>query len=61
MYGVCVSVRLRMRAKACIEVLTSKRLPRIMEVVLELGNFLNEKTNRGNAWGYTLGSLLKVG
>lgn len=40
--------------------LTSKRLSKIFEVILEIGNFLNEGGNRGNAWGFTIGSLSKV-
>jgi hypothetical protein len=42
------------------EVLKSDSLAKVMELILELGNFLNAKTPRGDAFGFTLQSLLKV-
>lgn len=35
-------------------------MAKIFEVVLELGNFLNENTSRGGAFGFTLNSLNKI-
>jgi hypothetical protein len=42
------------------EVLASKRLQRAFEIVLELGNALNEGTSRGAASGFALSSLCKL-
>lgn len=46
--------------QGCKEVLECKRLPILLEVVLELGNFLNEGTPRGGVFGFKIGSLLKI-
>jgi hypothetical protein len=42
------------------EVLASKRLQRAFEIVLELGNLLNQGTMRGAASGFALSSLSKL-
>jgi diaphanous 1 len=42
------------------EVLQSKKLARILEVVLKLGNFLNGGTARGGIYGFKLDALLKL-
>eukprot|EP01117_Protostelium_nocturnum_P007060 TRINITY_DN2530_c0_g1_i3.p1 TRINITY_DN2530_c0_g1~~TRINITY_DN2530_c0_g1_i3.p1 ORF type:complete len:985 (-),score=407.30 TRINITY_DN2530_c0_g1_i3:132-3086(-) len=42
------------------DVVNSKNLPKILDMVLEIGNFLNASTPRGGAFGYSLGSLLKM-
>ena len=42
------------------EVVASKRLQRAFEIVLELGNALNEGTMRGAASGFALSSLSKL-
>ena len=44
----------------CEEILKSKDLSIVLELILELGNFLNAKTPRGEAFGFTVNSLLKV-
>lgn len=41
------------------EVMRSKRLTQILEVVLAFGNFLN-KGQRGNAYGFKVSSLNKI-
>jgi len=38
----------------------SKKLKRILEVILHLGNFLNAGTSRGKAWGFKLNTLSKL-
>jgi len=46
--------------KASKEVSSSTKLPQLLELVLELGNFINENTPRGNIFGFKLPSLLKM-
>lgn len=46
--------------QASREVLESKKLLQLLEVVLEVGNFLNENTPRGNVFGFKVSSLLKI-
>ena len=41
------------------EVVTSKKLRRMLEVVLAFGNYMN-KGNRGNAYGFKVSSLNKI-
>lgn len=41
------------------EVIRSKRLTQILEVVLAFGNFMN-KGQRGNAYGFKVSSLNKI-
>ncbi|CAM9697692.1 unnamed protein product [Chrysoparadoxa australica] len=43
------------------QILDSPKLHRMLEVVLAMGNFLNEGTPNGNATGIKLSSLLKLG
>ena len=45
---------------ACTQVMTSKRLQRIVEAALQLCNVLNENTKFGNADALSLASLLKL-
>ena len=45
---------------ACEEISHSESFSKVMELILELGNFLNAKTPRGDAFGFTLQSLLKI-
>ncbi|ETV94429.1 hypothetical protein, variant [Aphanomyces invadans] len=52
--------RLRILSVACHQILSSERLPRYFEVILALGNVLNEGTEQANASGVTLASLLKL-
>jgi len=42
------------------EVINSKKLTRILEVVLRLGNFLNGGSTRGGIYGFRLDALLKL-
>jgi len=51
---------LELMRTACTEVMKAKGLFKVMEIVLELGNFLNAKTPRGDAFGYSLNSLTKL-
>ncbi|XP_049319700.1 disheveled-associated activator of morphogenesis 1 isoform X1 [Astyanax mexicanus] len=44
---------------ACKEVLQSRNLRQLLEVVLALGNYMN-KGQRGNAYGYKVSSLNKI-
>jgi len=46
--------------QASKEVLESKKLPKILELILEIGNFLNDSTPRGGVFGFKIGSLLKM-
>ena len=43
------------------ETRTSKKLPRILELVLAVGNYLNGGTFRGGAYGFKLETLVKLG
>jgi len=45
--------------KASKEILRSKKLKKILEIVLALGNYMNKGT-RGNAYGFRLQSLNKI-
>jgi hypothetical protein len=42
------------------ELIQSESFSKVIELILELGNFLNAKTPRGDAFGFALQSLLKV-
>jgi len=42
------------------EVVESKMFVSLLEVVLEIGNFMNENTPRGNVFGFKINSLLKM-
>ena len=44
---------------ACDELSTSKKLKKVLEVVLAFGNVMNQG-NRGNAYGFRLTSLNRV-
>jgi len=46
--------------QACKEVLESKKLPKLLELVLELGNFINDGTPRGGVFGFKINSLTKM-
>jgi len=43
------------------EIRSSKLLPKMMELVLAIGNFLNGGTFRGGAYGFKLDTLVKMG
>lgn len=45
--------------KACKEVLQSRNLKQLLEVVLAFGNYMN-KGQRGNAYGFKVSSLNKI-
>eukprot|EP01133_Synstelium_polycarpum_P007796 gene7796-9145_t len=45
---------------ACDELLKSRRLLRILEIVLVLGNFINYGTNRGDQPGFKIDALIKL-
>eukprot|EP01119_Soliformovum_irregulare_P012880 TRINITY_DN336_c0_g1_i1.p1 TRINITY_DN336_c0_g1~~TRINITY_DN336_c0_g1_i1.p1 ORF type:complete len:1157 (-),score=445.88 TRINITY_DN336_c0_g1_i1:34-3504(-) len=46
--------------QASKELLESKKFVQLLEVVLELGNFLNDNTPRGGVFGFKLSSLPKL-
>jgi hypothetical protein len=46
--------------RASKEVRHSKKLHKLLEFVLALGNYMNGSTTRGEAWGFKLESLLKM-
>eukprot|EP01117_Protostelium_nocturnum_P015557 TRINITY_DN6052_c0_g1_i1.p1 TRINITY_DN6052_c0_g1~~TRINITY_DN6052_c0_g1_i1.p1 ORF type:complete len:1166 (-),score=432.81 TRINITY_DN6052_c0_g1_i1:21-3518(-) len=46
--------------QAAIEVLNSQKIPQLLEVILEVGNFLNEGTPRGNLQAFKLSSIGKM-
>lgn len=45
---------------ACVEILESKKLLNLFEILLAIGNYLNGGTFRGGAWGFKLDVLTKV-
>ena len=51
---------LRLLAKACDEVVESKKLAGILHRVLALGNFMNESAGKPKSAGITLDSLIKT-
>ncbi|KAF0697834.1 Aste57867_11504 [Aphanomyces stellatus] len=55
-----LTTRLRVLSVACHQILSSERLPRYFEIILALGNVLNEGTEHADATGVTLASLLKL-
>ena len=46
--------------KAVKELMESKRLKKLLAVILDVGNFLNNKTPQGNSYGYKVSALLKL-
>ncbi|CAB3402733.1 unnamed protein product [Caenorhabditis bovis] len=46
--------------KACQELLKSSSLPRILLVLVNMGNYLNSNNAQGNAFGFTLNSMWKL-
>ncbi|KAG5182104.1 hypothetical protein JKP88DRAFT_349014 [Tribonema minus] len=55
-----IEARVKMVHMAVMEALESKHLPKVLEIVLALGNFLNEGTSKGDAKGIKLASLLQL-
>lgn len=55
-----LSEKLKLVDTARIEVVDSPRLKRLIEVVLAMGNYLNEGTRQGEARAIKLASLLKL-
>lgn len=55
-----LSEKLALVSEAVEEVVDSKRLKRLIEVVLAMGNYLNEGTRNGEAKAIKLASLLKL-
>jgi hypothetical protein len=45
---------------ASVEVLTSKKFPQLIELLLEIGNYLNDGTPRGGVFGFKISSLNKL-
>ncbi len=43
------------------EIQTSKLFPRVLELVLAIGNYMNGSTNRGGAFGFKMETLAKLG
>ncbi|OQR85521.1 hypothetical protein ACHHYP_11732 [Achlya hypogyna] len=60
--GLAAALRTQLQsiAVAARDVLRSERLPRYFEIILALGNVLNEGTEHADASGVTLSSLLKL-
>jgi len=42
------------------DIISSTKFSKILDMCLELGNFLNEQTSRGGAYGFTIPSLIKM-
>lgn len=60
--SICLSLTLSFPSailNASKEVVQSKRMTQILEVVLAFGNFMN-KGQRGNAYGFKVSSLNKI-
>lgn len=55
-----LSEKLGLVNEAVLEVVDSPRLKRLIEVVLAMGNYLNEGTRNGEAKAIKLASLLKL-
>ncbi|PRP73182.1 actin binding protein [Planoprotostelium fungivorum] len=55
-----VKPKIDLLRKACDQVKGSKKLPELLEVILEVGNFINEGTPRGNLQGFKLNSINKM-
>ena len=51
---------IRVVAKACRQVRDSPNLQQLLRLVLATGNLLNTGTNRGNAQGVKLDTLMKL-
>ena len=51
--------RIRSVINGCSEVVASKKLRKVLEVVLAFGNFMNQG-RRGNAFGFKLSSLNNI-
>lgn len=51
---------IRVVAKACRQVRSSSHLKQLMRLVLATGNLLNAGTNRGNAQGFKMDTLMKL-
>ena len=45
---------------ACVQLENSKKLRKVVSVVLAMGNYLNGSTNRGGAYGFKLEGLSKL-
>lgn len=54
-----VEGRTKVVMEASREVARSRRLKKLLEIVLALGNYMN-KGARGNAWGFRLSSLNRL-
>ena len=54
-----VRAETKMFRQACEEVTESKKLRKLLEVVLKVGNYVNGSTPRGGAWGFKLDTLAK--
>ena len=51
---------LQVMSCACAEVKNSTHFPKLLKLVLKLGNALNEGSNKGGATGFRIGGLLKL-
>ena len=55
-----LSIKLELLRKGTDNIKNSKKLPRVIEVILALGNYLNGDTARGGAYGFNLDALKKL-
>ena len=52
--------KIRTVTQALLELQTSKKLIKLLELILALGNYMNNNGNRGNAAGFRLNSLIRI-
>ncbi|CAD6188464.1 unnamed protein product [Caenorhabditis auriculariae] len=49
-----------MLSDACDEIMTSSCVPRLLQLLVNIGNYLNSSNPNGNAFGFTLNSMWKL-
>ena len=54
------AAKARLLVTACVEVISSDKLARLLQKMLAVGNVMNQGTYRGQASGFTVDSLLKM-
>ena len=53
-------IKFKLLEKVCKQVMENEKLPRVLEMVLHVGNLMNEGTRTGNIEGFRCDSLLKL-